>query len=170
VRDPWEATPAGQAMSLTLARVRLLAADAYRLGQRQRGDPHREAANQLIRDALADLELGLRSVADAVRLDGQRAESFAFVGALRGARPGAPPAESAEYLDGWDAAIRYVAERFFGVDSPEVKALEMLPASRATRQPSWGSRRTSPVITSGWSRQSRAGSRGFLDGRRGIRL
>jgi len=33
VRGPWEATPAGQAISLAMASIRLLVADAYRLGQ-----------------------------------------------------------------------------------------------------------------------------------------
>jgi len=33
VRGPWEATPAGQAISMAMASVRLLVADAYRLGQ-----------------------------------------------------------------------------------------------------------------------------------------
>jgi hypothetical protein len=56
-----------------------------------------------------------------------------FAGSIRGARLGAPPVESAEYLDGWDAAVRCVAERLFGVDSAEVKALETLPPSRAAR-------------------------------------
>jgi hypothetical protein len=142
VRGPWEATPAGQAMSLTLARVCLLVADAYRLGQRQRGDPNRESASQLIRDALADLELGLRSIADAVQLDNRRVESLGFAGVIRGARLGAPPQESAEFLDGWDAAVKCVAERLFGVDSAEAKALQTLPPSRATRQVS--PRRPSP--------------------------
>jgi hypothetical protein len=131
VRGTWEATAAGQAMSLTLARVRLLVADAFRLGQRQRGDPNREAAKQLVGDAMADLELSLRSIADAVQLDGRRLETLVFAGAIRGARLGAPPQESAEYLDGWDAAIACVAERLFGEDSAEVKALGTLPPSRA---------------------------------------
>jgi hypothetical protein len=76
------------------------------------------------------VELGLRSIANAVRLDDQRAQSFGFAGVIRGARLGAPPHESAEYLDGWDAAIACVAGRLFGEDSPEVKALETLPPSR----------------------------------------
>jgi hypothetical protein len=142
VRGLWEATPAGQAMSLTLARIRLLVADAYRLGQRQRTDPNREAAKQLVRDAMADLELGLRSIADAVQLDGRRLESLGFAGVIRGARLGAPPHESPEYLDGWDAAIACVAGRLFGEESPEVKALETLPASRTARQTT--PRRVSP--------------------------
>jgi hypothetical protein len=143
VRGLWEATPAGQAMSLTLARIRLLVADAYRLGQRQRTDPNREAAKQLVRDAMADLELALRSIADAVQLDSRRLDSLSNAGAIRGARLGAPPQESAEYLDGWDAAIACVAARLFGEDSPEVKALGILPPSRTPRQVS--SRCASPA-------------------------
>jgi hypothetical protein len=67
VRGPWEATPAGQAMSLAMARIRLLVADAYRLGQRGRNDPNRRTAQDVVRDAMADLELALRSIADATR-------------------------------------------------------------------------------------------------------
>ena len=57
------------------------------------------------------LELSLRSIADAVQLDHRRIETLGFAGAIRGARLGAPPQESAEYLDGWDAAIACVAAR-----------------------------------------------------------
>jgi len=72
----------------------------------------------------------------------QRAESFGFATAIRGALFGAPPQESADYLDGWDAALKCLAERFFGEDSAEVKALEALPNSR-TRQAN--SRRALPA-------------------------
>jgi hypothetical protein len=85
---------------------------------------------------MADLELSLRGVADAVRLEDTRVGSLLFAGTIRGARLGAPPQESAEYLDGWDAAIACVAERLFGEESPEVRALESLPASRTTRHAS----------------------------------
>jgi hypothetical protein len=77
------------------------------------------------------LELSLRSIADAVKLDHRRIETLGFAGAIRGARLGAPPQESTEYLDGWDAAVSFVAERLFGEGSAEVKALETLPPSRA---------------------------------------
>jgi len=92
---------------------------------------------------MADLELALRAIADAARLEDTREASMLFAGSIRGARLGAPPGESAEYLDGWDAAVTGVAERLFGVDSAEVRALEILPASRATRQAS--PRNASPV-------------------------
>ena len=118
-------------MSLAMARIRLLVADAYRLGQRGRGDPNRQTAQDLVRDAMADLELALRSIADAARCEDTRAVSMLFAGSIRSARLGAPPAESPEYLDGWDAAVACVAERLFGDDSAEVKALETLPASGA---------------------------------------
>jgi hypothetical protein len=133
VRGPWEATPAGQAMSLAMARIRLLVADAYRLGQRARTDPNRQTAQDLVREAMADLELALRSIADAARCEDTHAVSMLFAGSIRAARLGAPPTESAEYLDGWDAAVSCVAERLFGVDSAEVKALGSLLASRASR-------------------------------------
>jgi integrase len=54
-------------MSLAMARIRLLVADAYRLGQRARNDSNRPTAQDLVRDAMADLELALRSIADAAR-------------------------------------------------------------------------------------------------------
>lgn len=133
VRGMWEATPAGQAMSLAMARIRLLVGDAYRLGQRGKTDPNRQNAQDLVRDAMADLELALRAIADAARFEDTREAAMLSAGSLRGARLGAPPGESAEFLDGWDAAVTCVAERLFGVDSSEVKALERLPASRATR-------------------------------------
>jgi hypothetical protein len=61
------------AIALALARVRLLVADAYRLGRRGEQDAGKEAARQLMADALVDLELALKSVADAGRLEtGQR--------------------------------------------------------------------------------------------------
>jgi hypothetical protein len=135
VRGPWEATPAGQATSLAMARIRLLVADAYRLGQRGRNDPNRRTAQDVVRDAMADLELALRSIADAARCEDTRAASMLFAGSIRSARLGAPPNESAEYLDGWDAAVRCVAERLFGEESAEVKTLETLPASRAAYHP-----------------------------------
>ena len=96
VRGPWEATPAGQAMSLAMARIRLLVADAYRFGQRRRGDPNRQTAQDLVRDAIADLELALRSIADAARCEDTRAVSMLFAGSIRSARLSAPPAESPE--------------------------------------------------------------------------
>ena len=133
VRGFWEATPAGQAMSLAMARIRLLVGDAYRLGQRGKADPNRQTAQDVVRDAMADLELALRAIADAARFEDTREAAMLSAGSLRGARLGAPPGESAEFLDGWDAAVTCVAERLFGVDSSEVKALERLPASRATR-------------------------------------
>jgi hypothetical protein len=92
---------------------------------------------------MADLELALRAIADAARCEDTRAVSMLFAGAIRGARLAAPPAESTEYLDGWDAAVTCVAERLFGVDSAEVKALETLPASHTTRQAT--PRRVSPA-------------------------
>lgn len=55
-----DGTPVGGAIALTLARVRLLVADAYRLGRRGESDPGREAARQLVAEALADLELALK--------------------------------------------------------------------------------------------------------------
>lgn len=62
-------TPVGGALALALARVRLVVADAYRLGRRGQGDVGREAARQLVADALVDLELALKSVADTGRLE-----------------------------------------------------------------------------------------------------
>jgi hypothetical protein len=64
--------PRGGAIALTLARLRLLVADAYRLGRRGEQDGGKDAARRLVADAL-DLELALKSVADAGRLEtGQR--------------------------------------------------------------------------------------------------
>jgi len=83
---------------------------------------------------MADLEMVLRSIADAARCEDTREASMLFAGSVRGARLGAPTGESAEYLDGWDAAVTCVAERLFGADSAEVRALETLPPSRATLQ------------------------------------
>jgi hypothetical protein len=97
--------------------------DAYRLGQRGRADPNRQTAQDLVRDAMADLELALRAIADAAPFEDTREASMLFAGSIRGARLGAPPGESAEFLDGWDAAVRCVAERLFGLQSAEVKAL-----------------------------------------------
>jgi len=133
VRGPWEATPAGQAMSLAMARIRLVVGDAYRLGQRGRGDPNRQTAQDLVRDAMGDLELVLRGIADAARCEDTREASMLFAGLIRSARLAAPPGESVAFLDGWDAAVTCVAARLFGVDSAEVKALETLPPSRATQ-------------------------------------
>jgi hypothetical protein len=134
VRGLWEATPAWQAMSLTLARIRLLVADAYRLGQRQRTDPNREAAKQLG----PGCDGGSRAGPPEHRRCGAAGRSAGgivrFCGVIRGTRLGASPHESAEYLDGWDAAIACVAARLFGEGSPEVKALETLPPSRTSRQ------------------------------------
>jgi hypothetical protein len=121
-------------MSLAMARIRLLVSDAYRLGQRSRTDPNRQTARDLVRDAMADLEVVLRSIADAARCEDTREASMSFAGSVRGARLGAPTGESAEYLDGWDAAVTCVAERLFGADSAEVRALKGLPSSRATGQ------------------------------------
>jgi hypothetical protein len=121
-------------MSLAIARIRLLVSDAYRLGQRGRGDPNRQTARDLVRDAMVDLEMVLRSIADAARCEDTREASLLFAGSIRGARLGAPPGESAEYLEGWDAAVACVAARLFGVDSAEVRALNGLPPSRATGQ------------------------------------
>src|SRR5262245_7387277 len=104
-------------MSLAMARIRLLVADAYRLRQRQRSDPNRQTAQDLVREAMADLEMILRSIADAARCEDTRAAAMVFVGSIRGARLGAPPGESPEFLDGWDAAVGCVAERLFGVES-----------------------------------------------------
>jgi hypothetical protein len=106
------------------ARIRLLVADAYRLGQRGQKDPNRQTSQDLVREAMTDLELALRGIADAARCEDTRAVSMRFAGSIRSARLGAPPTESPGYLDGWDAAVACVAERLFGVDSPEVKALE----------------------------------------------
>src|SRR6266511_1403330 len=83
------------------------------LGQRQQGDPNREAANQLVRDAMADLELALRAIADAARCEDTRAVSMLFAGSIRGAHLGAPSEQSPDYLDGWDAPVRVVGERRF---------------------------------------------------------
>ena len=135
VRGPWEATPAGQAMSLAMARIRLLVADAYRLGQRGQKDPNRQTSQDLVREAMTDLELALRGIADAARCEDTRAVSMLFAGSIRSARLGAQPAESPEYLDGWDAAVRCVAERLFGGESAEVKTLDALPPSRGCRRP-----------------------------------
>ena len=55
-----DGTPVGGAIALALARVRLLAADAHRLGRRAPGDPGRQAAQRLVADALTDLELALQ--------------------------------------------------------------------------------------------------------------
>ncbi len=100
VRGMWEATPAGQAMSLAMARIRLLVGDAYRLGQRGKADPNRQSAQDLVRDAMADLELALRAIADSARFEDTREAAILSAGAIRGARLGAPPGESAAFLDG----------------------------------------------------------------------
>lgn len=60
---------------------------------------------QLVEGAMADVELSLRSITDAVQLDHRRIERLGFAGAIRGALLGAPPQESPEYLDGWYAAL-----------------------------------------------------------------
>jgi len=96
-------------MSLAMARIRLLVADAYRLGQRGQKDPNRQTSQDLVREAMTDLELALRGIADAARCEDTRAVSMLFAGSIRSARLGAQPAESPEYLDGWDAAVRCVA-------------------------------------------------------------
>jgi hypothetical protein len=121
-------------MSLAMARIRLLVSDVYRLGLRGRSDPNRLTARDLVRDAMADLEMVLRSIANAARCEDTREASMLFAGSMRGARLGAPTGESAEYLDGWDAAMACLAERLFGADSAEVRALKGLPPSHATVQ------------------------------------
>ena len=73
-------------MSLAVTRIRLLVGDAYRLGQRGRSDPNRQMARDLARDAMADLEVVLRSIADAARCEDTREASMLFAGSVRGAR------------------------------------------------------------------------------------
>ena len=76
-----DGTPVGGAIALALARVRLLVADAYRLGRRGEADPGKGAARQLVGDALVDLELALKSVADSARVEtGQRYAPLAQAG------------------------------------------------------------------------------------------
>lgn len=43
-------------MPLAMARIRLLTADAYRLGCRDKAEPIRDAARELVSQALRDLE------------------------------------------------------------------------------------------------------------------
>jgi len=63
-------------MSLAMARIRLLVADAYRHGCRQQGDPNRETARELVSQAMQDLEFVLRAIRDAATIEsGQRAAS-----------------------------------------------------------------------------------------------
>jgi hypothetical protein len=69
IRRGSDGTPVGGAIPLTLTRVRVLVADAYRLGKRGYQDAGKEAARQLVADALVELELALKSVADAGRVD-----------------------------------------------------------------------------------------------------
>jgi hypothetical protein len=121
-------------MALAMARIRLLVGDAYRRGLRGQSDPNRQTARDLVRDAMADLEMVLRSIADAPRCEDTREASMLSAGSVRGARLGPPAGESAEYLDGWDAAVTCVAERLFGADSAEVRGLKGLPPSHATGQ------------------------------------
>ena len=93
----------GGAIALTLARVRLLVADAYRLGRRGEQDAGKDAARQLVADALVDLELALKSVADAGRLEtGQRYASDRASG-LRAALLDLPRGASPEFAAGWRA-------------------------------------------------------------------
>lgn len=116
----------GGAIALALARVRLLVADAYRLGRRGGNDPGREVARQLVADALVDLELALKSVADAGRLEtGQRYASDRAAG-LRAALLDLPRDASPEFAAGWRAAVLRAGEVAFGAESPEVEALERL--------------------------------------------
>jgi hypothetical protein len=69
-------------MALAMARIRLLMSDAYRLGQRGRSDPNRQTARELVRDAMADLEMVLRSIADAARCEDTREASLLFAGSV----------------------------------------------------------------------------------------
>ena len=121
-----DGTPVGGAIALTLARVRLLVADAYRLGKRGEQDAGKGAARQLVADALADLELALKSVAEAGRLEtGQRYASDRASG-LRAALLDLPRDASPEFAAGWQAGLLSAAERAFGVGSLEVEALGRL--------------------------------------------
>lgn len=121
-----DGTPVGGAIALALARVRLLVADAYRLGRRGGDDPGRTAARQLVADALVDLELALRAVADAGGLEAEQRYAIDRAATLRAALLDQPQGASPEFATGWRAAVLAATERAFGVGSPEANALKRL--------------------------------------------
>jgi hypothetical protein len=125
----------GGAIALVLARVRLLVGDAYRLGKRGRSDPGREAARQLLADALVDLELALKSVADAGRLETGQRYAADRAATLRAALLDIPLSRSPEFAEGWRAGLLTAAERAFGAGSAEVEALARIAASAARAPP-----------------------------------
>ena len=119
-----DGTPVGGAIALALARVRLLLADAYRLGRRGESDPGREAARRLVADALIDLELALKSVADAGRLETGQRSATDRAATLRAALLDLPREASPEFAAGWRAGVLAATERAFGAGSPEVEAMK----------------------------------------------
>jgi hypothetical protein len=127
-----DGTPVGGAIALALARVRLLVADAYRLGRRGEADAGRDAARRLLADAMVDLELALKSVADAGRLEvGQRYASDRAA-TLRATILDLPRDASPEFAAGWRSGLLVAAERGFDAGSPELAALERLARASCT--------------------------------------
>jgi hypothetical protein len=121
-----DGTPVRGAIALALARVRLLVADAYRLGRRGESDPGREAARRLVADAMIDLELALKSVADAGRLEVGQRYATDRAATLRAALLDLPRDGTPAFAAGWRAAVLTATERAFAVGSPEADAVSRL--------------------------------------------
>lgn len=122
----WDATGPGAAMALAMARIRLLAGDAYRLGCRDKSDPSHRAGCELVNQALRDLELALRGIRDAVAVEQSQWRANDTAAWLRAALLAVPRETSSEFAAGWRAAVLRAAEHAFGADSPEVEGLERL--------------------------------------------
>jgi hypothetical protein len=133
IRRGSDGTPVRGAIALALARVRLLVADAYRLGRRGESDPGRQAARQPVADAMVDLELALKAVADAGRLEVGERYASDQAATLRAALLDLPPDASPEFAAGWQAAVLRAGERALGVGSPEAEALGRLVDQSARR-------------------------------------
>lgn len=122
----WEASGPGAAMSLAMARIRLLAGDAYRLGCRDKSDPSHQAGRELVNQALRDLELVLQGIRDAAAIEHSQRRANDTAAWLRAALLALPRETSDDFAAGWRGAVLRAAEHAFGVGSPEVEALERL--------------------------------------------
>jgi len=125
-KQVWDATGPGAAMALAMARIRLLAGDAYRLGCRHKSDPSHRASPDLVTQALRDLDLVLHGIRDAAAIEHSQGRANDTAAWLRAALLALPREASSEFAAGWRAAVLRAAEHAFGAGSPEVEGLERL--------------------------------------------
>jgi len=113
-------------MSLAMARIRLLTADAYRLGCRDKSEPNRDAARELVSQALRDLEMVLQGIRDATIIDHGQRRAGDTAAWIRGAALSIPRDASPEFAAGWREAVLHLADRAFPFGTPEFQAIERL--------------------------------------------